>query len=120
MSYVLESGCPTHGGSDEKSRRDQPCLKVRLNEGKKLFHRFHNFKPQRVIRRPFNRIIPQVLVDLGSLRGLIYSTDKTGCGRQQNYIHLMKNPPRLVCNTSGRQLYILGGKYRITPRGIEG
>ncbi len=32
----------------------------------------------------------------------------------------MQDPPRLVSNIEGTQLYILGGSYRVTSRGIEG
>jgi hypothetical protein len=32
----------------------------------------------------------------------------------------MEEPPRLMCSANGRQLYVLGGNYRLTRRGIEG
>jgi hypothetical protein len=32
----------------------------------------------------------------------------------------MEDPPRLVSNIDGTQLYIVGGSYQVTPRGIEG
>jgi hypothetical protein len=60
----------------------------------------------------------QTLVDLGALRAVIYTRDR--CARRSTYIHFMAAPPRLVCDSNGRQLYILGGNYRITRRGIEG
>jgi hypothetical protein len=60
------------------------------------------------------------LVHLGALRGLIYSSDKGGYGRPKTYIHFMETPPRLACDPRGTQLYIVGGRYRVTPRGIEG
>ena len=64
--------------------------------------------------------MPKMLVQLGHLRGLIYSSDKDSCGHQKTYIHFMNTPPRLACDPQGTQLYILGGRYRITRRGIEG
>jgi hypothetical protein len=85
-----------------------------------LFHRFHRFPAPGVIQRPCRRLIPKVLVHLGELRGLIYSSDKGEHGRLKTYIHFMQTPPRLVCNPQGTQLYIVGGRYRVTPRGIEG
>ncbi len=39
---------------------------------------------------------------------------------RRTYIHFMDDPPRLLCDADGRQLYVLGGSYRITQRGIEG
>lgn len=65
-----------------------------------------------------DRLIPDVLVDLGALRGLIYSRDHGGPGR--TYIHFMDDPPRLTCDAQGRRLFVVGGSYRITQRGIEG
>jgi len=60
----------------------------------------------------------RALVDLGALRGVIYTRDQDGT--QRTYIHFMDDPPRLACDARGRQLYVLGGSYRITRRGIEG
>lgn len=67
-----------------------------------------------------SRVIPPVVVDLGELVGLIYRSDKGQPGRPQKYIHFMEKPPRLVSNVEGRQLYVVGGSYRVTSRGIEG
>jgi len=67
-----------------------------------------------------SRVIPPVVVELGKLVGLIYRSDKDQPGRPQTYIHFMEEPPRLVSNVEGRQLYIVGGSYRVTAQGIEG
>lgn len=91
-----------------------------LTEGRNLFQVFHRFPPPRVIRMSCRRLIPRVLVRLGELRGLIYSSDRGSHGLSRTYIHFMDMPPHLTCDPSGRQLYIVGGRYRITPRGIEG
>jgi hypothetical protein len=58
------------------------------------------------------------LVDLGRLRGVIYSRGAPGATR--TYVHFMRTLPRLACDRTGRQLYVLGGNYRVTRRGIEG
>lgn len=57
-------------------------------------------------------------VDLGALRAVIYTKDGSPCRR--TYIHFMEDPPRLMCSADGRQLYVRGGNYRVTHRGIEG
>lgn len=67
-----------------------------------------------------HRIIPPVVVRLGTLQGLIYRSDKWTPGFDRNYIHFMEDPPLLVCSPQGNQLYVLGGSYRISARGIEG
>jgi hypothetical protein len=64
--------------------------------------------------------MPPVVVELGELLGLIYRSDKGQQGHGQPYIHLLQDPPRLVSNIAGTQLYLVGGSYRVTGRGIEG
>lgn len=73
-----------------------------------------------MIRYPCRRTIPRVLVKLGSLKGIIYSSDRYTAGRSRTYIHFLETPPLLTCDPDGAQLYILGGRYRVTSRGIEG
>jgi hypothetical protein len=85
-----------------------------------LFHRFHCFPPTAVKRTPCHRLMPKVVVQLGHLKGLIYSSDRGQCGRPRTFIHFMETPPILASNPSGTQLYILGGRYRVSRRGIEG
>jgi hypothetical protein len=92
----------------------------RLNDARNLFRIFHRFPAATLIRMPCRRVVPKMLVHLGHLRGLIYSSDKGTQGCRRTYIHFMDRPPRLTCNPEGTQLYIIGGRYRITPRGIEG
>lgn len=91
-----------------------------LDMARQLFERFHSFAPPRTLHRRCRRLMPEVLVNLGELRGLIYSSDKEQCGRPRTFIHFMDTPPLLASDPRGKQLYIVGGNYRITPRGIEG
>ena len=91
-----------------------------LDTARQLFERFHSFAPPRTLRRHCRRLMPKVLVNLGELRGLIYSSDKEQCGRPRTFIHFMETPPLLASDASGKQLYIVGGNYRVTSRGIEG
>lgn len=91
-----------------------------LDEARALFRQFHRFPAPQLVRRRCRRSIPPVLVHLGSLKGLIYTTDKERRGRSNTYIHFMERPPLLACDPQGTQLYVLGGSYRVTPRGIEG
>ena len=84
-----------------------------------LFRCWNGFVPDRVLqwRRPRE---PAVLVQLGHLRGVIYSSDKGRRDRVRTYIHFMDTPPILASDPAGRQLYVVGGNYRVTDRGIEG
>jgi hypothetical protein len=66
------------------------------------------------------RMIPPVVIELGDLGGLIYRSDHWSPGRKRNFIHFMDHAPKLACNPEGNQLYIIGGSYRVTLKGIEG
>ena len=112
MSYILATTRVTF------NRRGRGCAHC-LREATGRFRMFHCFPPKQLVYQPCSRLIPRVLVHVGRLKGLIYSSDK-GDGRQKTYIHFMEQPPRLACNSRGDQLYILGGRYRVTARGIEG
>jgi hypothetical protein len=113
VSYIKTRTCLAQAGEPKS------CAE-RLDQARSLFSLFHCFPPAEVIWKPCPRLIPRVLVQLGHLRGLIYSSNKGTQGRRRTYIHFMEKPPRLTCNPQGTQLYIVGGNYRVTPRGIEG
>ncbi len=71
--------------------------------------------------QPSVRLRQRPLVEFAQLRGLIYRKRLVPGGRPRTFIHFFQGcRPRLVRDPSGRRLYILGGNYRITPRGIEG
>lgn len=91
-----------------------------FQQGARLYQVFNGFGPSRLVRVRQLRLIPPVVVGLGDLVGLIYRSDKWQPGQPRTYIHFMKNPPRLVSNIEGTQLYLVGGDYRITRQGIEG
>jgi hypothetical protein len=76
--------------------------------------------PDHILRIPCMRVIPRVLVHVGELRGLIYASDRGRRGVKRTYVHFMEHPPILACNPRGDRLYVVGGRYRITRRGIEG
>jgi len=109
MGYLV-----TEGAGDARALLSPPG--AGLAQATRLFEAFAGFAPPRIGRALIER--PGVLVDLGALRGLVYTKDHGGARR--TYIHFMDDPPRLLCDARGRQLYVHGGSYRITQRGIEG
>lgn len=58
---------------------------------------------------------PNVVYELGNLVGVIYELNG------EKYIHQFKkaSQPVLASSHDGKQLYILGGGYEVTERGIE-
>ena len=91
-----------------------------LRRAQELFRQFHCFPSRRTTRLPQERAIPEVLAPVGDLRGLIYRSDRGQRGRPRTFVHFFKLRPQLTCDVHGKQLYILGGNYRVTPRGLEG
>lgn len=91
-----------------------------VRQAKGLYQAFNGFEPSRVVKVRHFRVIPPVVVELGELVGVIYRSDKRQAGQPLTYIHRMEDPPRLVSNIEGTQLYVIGGSYRVTPQGIEG
>jgi hypothetical protein len=91
-----------------------------LDCARSLFERFHCYPSPQLIRQSCHRLMPSVLVRLGELRGLIYRAERGRRGCPQTFIHFLGEPAQLACDPQGRQLYILGGRYRVTSRGIEG
>ncbi len=66
------------------------------------------------------RLAPAVLVELGELAGVIYRSARGGTPCPRTYVHFFDDPPTLAADPDGRRLFIVGGRYRITRRGIEG
>jgi hypothetical protein len=91
-----------------------------VQQGIDLYRAFNRFGPSRMRIVDHVRVIPPIVVELGKLVGLMYRSDKGQPGQPRTYIHQMEDPPRLVSNIEGTQLYIVGGSYQVTPRGIEG
>jgi hypothetical protein len=91
-----------------------------LRQACEFIRPFHGFGAARLLRRRCQGMIPDVLMHLGELRGLIYRSDPGQCGRPRTFVHFFETPADLTCDPCGRQLYIRGGRYRVTTRGIEG
>jgi hypothetical protein len=67
------------------------------------------------------RIGQMPLLTLGELRGVIYRASRAPGEVPKNYVHFfVQRFPVLATDPNGRRLYIIGGRFRVTERGIEG
>ena len=115
------SNCVAGNGKTHSIAAGVDAVHIRdVQQALDFYRAFHSFGPSRVRIVGRSRIIPPIAVDLGELVGVMYRSDKGRPGLPRTYIHRMENPPRLFSNVKGTQLYIVGGSYRVTPRGIEG
>jgi hypothetical protein len=112
--------CKRHVTAERDAARRGRTGSCEVREAFDLYRAFNQFGPSRVVRLRHRRVMPAVVLELGKLVGLIYRSDKWQAGRPRTFIHFMEEPPRLVSNAAGTQLYVVGGNYRITQRGIEG
>lgn len=105
------------GASD--GRAAQGPLGAAVRSAATLYRQFSRMPARSIERVAHARLMPPVVLELGRLAGLVYRSSKW-VGRPRTYIHFMDDPPRLVSDATGRRLFIVGGSYRVTPRGIEG
>jgi len=99
--------------------RSRPPLSQRadVQRAAKLYERFSGHEAE-----GFGRIhvadVPAVGVAIGTVDGLLYSTVRDG--QLERYIHKFKaaDRPLLVVAPDGSQLYLVGGGYDFTERGI--
>jgi hypothetical protein len=89
-------------------------------EQNKLCRRYNCYKIDEVKNINSTRTIPESVVEVGELVGLIYRSDKDSPGKFKNFIHFMETPPKLISDIEGKQLYLMGGAYQVTENGIEG
>ena len=90
----------------------------KIARGSKLAKDFsgHTAKPLGKFAFPEN---PGVGVAIGNVLGISYSTKRDGVN--ENYYHAFRNVnsrPLLVTSHDGKQLYLIGGSYSFTDRGI--
>jgi hypothetical protein len=111
------TGCPS---VDETPCGARQNLAGNLARAVTLARSFYAYPPARAARVRHARWIPPVVVGLGDLLGLLYRSDKGRPGRPRDFIHFLRAPAQLASNPQGTQLYVVGGAYRVTSRGIEG
>lgn len=94
----------------------------RLGQACALYRDFTGRAPQRLELARLPRTPPGVLVELGELTALVYRAARRADapGQAESYVHRFASPPRLLADAAGRRLFIAGGRFRVTRRGIEG
>jgi hypothetical protein len=99
-----------------------PATRRALERGAKTFKRWHGFDPHSIVRtRKNTRGVPPVLVKLGDVPEIVYSSDKW-TGKQETYIHKTGQPRPMLCTAPDGKgpLFIIGGRVKVTARGLVG
>lgn len=94
-----------------------PSKRVQLRNASKLYEDFSGHEAEIVKRLPKPEI-PDVMALIGRVDGLLYTTVRDG--KTERYIHEFKGKsrPQFAVSHDGTQLYLLGGAYDFTERGI--
>lgn len=95
-----------------------PSVKVQLREAAKLYENFSGHDAE-VVASLDKPEMPDVLVAIGEIDGIMYSTVRDGV--KEKYIHkfAVDARPLFAVSFDGSQLHMLGGAYDFTERGIE-
>lgn len=88
-----------------------------IEQASRLYEKFSGHEAEEIgtIDKPD---VPDVLIAVGEVDGILYSTVRDG--QLEKYIHhFRKNSRPLFCvSPDGKQLFMLGGAYDFTERGI--
>ena len=91
-------------------------MKRELRQAVELYESFREKRPQKLGRATFK--LPKVVAVIGHVEGIDYRTTH---GKKVTLYHHDFEPgsrPLLCVSSDGRQLMLLGGRYRFTDRGI--
>ena len=95
-----------------------PAKSVQVRNAKQLYEDFtgHKATEKVSIDKP---VMPDVLLAVGDVDGILYTTVRDG--KLEKYIHKFakRSRPTFAVSHDGKQLYMLGGSYNFTERGIE-
>lgn len=107
------------GGVPPSSRaRTRPRSQhAELRKAASLYERFSGHEAEdcgRIKVRPF----PKVGVAIGKIDGVMYTTIRDG--KTEKYIHKFHrgDEPLFVVSPDGRQIFMIGGRFDFTERGI--
>lgn len=92
-----------------------------LRQAARLYERFSGEPGAEFARLPLRTVgdgEQRVAVAVGTLDGLLYTTVRDG--KIEKYIHKfnVKDKPLFAVSPDGRAIYIIGGRFRFTERGI--
>jgi hypothetical protein len=93
------------------------ATKNQVRKASKLYQDFTGEAPDSVTSVPAP-IVPEVLVSIGTCDGILYTTVQDG--KLVRYVHEFKSKarPTFAVSPDGKSLYLLGGAYNFTERGI--
>ena len=104
-------------GGITRARRGNPATRSELEQAARAFEEFTGREATKIERHRGSEVRAGWL--LGSVAEISYIATRDG--ERALYVHKFKrrSRPQLVSSADGSQLYLLGGAYSVTDRGIE-
>lgn len=88
-----------------------------MTQAVRLFKDFHARNPRGTEIATIAQDAPENALLVGELYGIMYKTKET----KEPYLHRFSRPKaKLYVSADGKQIYIVGGKYKFTDRGFIG
>lgn len=92
-------------------------FKNEIAQAADLYERFSGHDPEEIGRIKIPKL-PPVGVAIGDVDGILYTTVRDGV--EEKYIHKFhkRDKPLFVVSPDGKSLFLIGGNYTFTERGI--
>lgn len=87
-----------------------------LKKAYKLYREFREEVPKRGRKIEFE--LPQVVMIMGNIRAISYDTTRSGKTELYKHDFAAGSRPLLCADGKTGQLFIIEGRYHVTPRGI--
>ncbi len=87
-----------------------------VRKAKKLYEDFREVAPSRI--RKIRVSLPKAVMVMGYCEGLLYSTTHGRAARMYKHKFAKGSRPLLCAGPNRGQLYLIGGRFHVTDRGI--
>ena len=87
-----------------------------IERASRLYKRFREADPKRT--RAVRIKLPKALMVMGTLEAVLYTTSHAGQVRMYKHVFSKGSRPVLAAAPGKRQLFIVGGRFHVTERGI--
>ena len=100
-----------------KAGRISKATRDEVEKASDLYRRFSGHEPESIGKIRLTKP-PECAIVVGTLDGLLYTTVRDGV--EEKYIHKFsaRSKPLFVVSPDGKQIFVIGGQFDFTERGI--
>lgn len=113
----MSGGVPPSSRAGRKGSRMSASTSALVRKAANLYERFSGHEAVQGVRVHVEAM-PKVAVNIGTVDGILYTTVRDGV--REKYIHQFhaSDKPLFVVSPEGKRLFMIGGRYDFTERGI--